>query len=87
MTRTASAACCLTTSEKRPPMPARRAVRREQPELLTINEAAALLRVHPRTVRRFIEDGRLPGYQLGGRVVRVRRDDLTKLLTRIPTAG
>ncbi|MDN4519606.1 helix-turn-helix domain-containing protein [Mycolicibacterium austroafricanum] len=68
-------------------MPARRAVRREQPELLTINEAAALLRVHPRTVRRFIEDGRLPGYQLGGRVVRVRRDDLTKLLTRIPTAG
>lgn len=68
-------------------MPARRAIRRQPPELLSINEAAEFLRVHPRTVRRFIDDGRLPGYHIGIKIVRVRRSDLDKLLTRMHSDG
>lgn len=70
-------------------MPARRrAVRRQPPELLTVNEAAELIRVHPRTITRFIEDGRLPGYQIGNKIIRIRRCDLETMLIRIaPTAG
>lgn len=40
--------------------------------LLTINEAAAELRVHPMTVRRMIGDGRLQALQLGGRRTPIR---------------
>lgn len=68
-------------------MPARRAVRRQESDLMTVTEAADLLRVHPRTIGRFIEDGRLPGYQVGGKIIRIRRSDVEGLLTRIPSAG
>ena len=58
---------------------------RERDELLTINEAAQLLKVHHRTIRRFITTGRLPGYHLTARTVRLRRSDVERLLTPIPT--
>jgi len=47
-------------------------------ELLTIKETAAMLRVHPMTVRRMITDGRLPAVQLGppGTLIRIPRDEL-----------
>ncbi|WP_082909445.1 helix-turn-helix domain-containing protein [Mycolicibacterium iranicum] len=57
----------------------------DRDELLTINEAAELLKVHHRTIRRFITTGRLPGYHLTARTVRLRRSDVEKLLTPIPT--
>lgn len=42
--------------------------------LLTVNEVAARLRLHPMTVRRMIGDGRLPAVQLGGPGTSIRVD-------------
>ncbi|MGH2560500.1 MAG: helix-turn-helix domain-containing protein [Thermomicrobiales bacterium] len=50
-------------------------------ELLTIAETAALLKVDRSTVRRWIDQGTLPAYRVGQRAVRVRRDDVTKVIT------
>lgn len=44
--------------------------------LLTIKEAAASLTVSTRTVGRMLSDGRLTPVRHGGRVVRVRQDEL-----------
>jgi excisionase family DNA binding protein len=46
---------------------------------LTVGEVAALLKVHPNTVRRLILGGDLPAVRLGGRrgsPVRIATDDL-----------
>ncbi len=45
-------------------------------ELLTVDEAAELLRMTPIAVRRAIEREQLPGVVRLGRRVRIRRDDL-----------
>lgn len=45
------------------------------PDLRTVAEVAALLRVHEKTVRSWIADGRLPVVR-AGRAVRVRSTDL-----------
>ena len=50
-------------------------------ELLSVAEAAKALRVSVPTIKRWIKDGRLPAYHLGPRYVRIRRADLTRLLT------
>ena len=42
-------------------------------ELLTIKETAQMLKVNPITIRRYIEDGRLPAVRVG-RGVRVRKE-------------
>ena len=55
--------------------------------LLTIETAADMLAVHPRTIRRYIAAGDLPAYRLGPRQIRVRHDDVTALLSPIPTVG
>lgn len=55
-------------------------------DLLTINEAAAIVGVHPLTLRRYVSAGRLPGYRLGPRSLRVRRSDLGDLLRQVPAA-
>jgi excisionase family DNA binding protein len=47
--------------------------------LRTINEAAELLNISPRTVRRFIESGALPVHRFG-RLVRIADADLAGLL-------
>jgi excisionase family DNA binding protein len=47
--------------------------------LRTIDEAAALLNVSPRTVRRLIESGALPVHRFG-RLVRIADADLAVLL-------
>lgn len=55
--------------------------------LLTIETAADMLAVHPRTIRRYIAAGDLPAYRIGTRHIRVRTSDVDALLTPIPTAG
>lgn len=60
---------------------------------VSLQEAAEMLAVSAKTVRRFIARGELPAYTLGkrgagsGRPIRIRVDDLATLLHRIPTAG
>lgn len=50
-------------------------------EYLTPIEAAQLAKVKPATVRRWLREGRLARHSAGGRVVRVQRGDVEKLLT------
>jgi excisionase family DNA binding protein len=47
----------------------------------TIKETAAYLRVVDRTVRQMIADGRLVGYYLGPRVVRLDLDQVDAAMT------
>lgn len=45
-------------------------------QYISLVEAAEYLGVTGRTVRQMIADGRLTGYRLGARVVRLRRDEI-----------
>jgi len=47
-------------------------------DLLTLAEAAQMLKVSTVTLRRWIKQGRLPAYHVGPRKVRIHRSDLTK---------
>ena len=55
--------------------------------LLSIEQAAEVLGVHPRTVRRYISRGILIGYRVGPRLVKVDLTDVEQLARPIPTAG
>lgn len=48
-------------------------------ELLTINEVAGMMKVSPRTVRRWVEAGELRVIRLPGRTIRFRLDDVQAL--------
>jgi excisionase family DNA binding protein len=50
-------------------------------DLLTLGEAAKLLKVSIVTLRRWIKQGRLPAYHVGPRKLRIKRSDLTKAFT------
>ena len=52
--------------------------------LLTLREAAEVLRLHPRTVREYIRRGEIQG-RLIGRRWRLRRKDLDSFFERAPT--
>jgi excisionase family DNA binding protein len=54
---------------------------------VNVSEAADYADVSTRTIRRYISDGRLTGYRVGPRLIKVDLDDLDKLLRVIPTAG
>lgn len=47
---------------------------------LTISEAADYLKVAPLTVKKMLRDGRLHGFKLGPRVVRIRLRDIESAL-------
>jgi excisionase family DNA binding protein len=49
-------------------------------ELLTVSEVAEWVRVHPKTVYRWIKDGRLEALQIGPRTSRVPEDAVEKFL-------
>lgn len=51
-------------------------------ELLTVADAAALLKVSRHTIYRWIAEGRLPALRYSRRVLRVRRADLERWGTR-----
>ncbi len=52
-------------------------------EYCTVPEAAALLRVNPSTVWRWIEAGRLPAYRVGLRSIRIKRRHLDRIVTPV----
>jgi|GEM_PF-1221861 len=53
-------------------------------QYLTVTLAAKLLSVHPSTIRRWIDAGRLPAYRLGGKRIGVRAFDLAGLIVPRP---
>lgn len=55
-------------------------------KLKSINAAAIYLNVSTRTIRRYIAQGKLPAYRVGGTLVRVDQADLDALVRRIPAA-
>ncbi len=55
--------------------------------LVTIAAAAEYASVAPKTIRRYIAAGRLVGYRMGPRLIRVDVAELDRLLRPIPTAG
>jgi excisionase family DNA binding protein len=56
-------------------------------EFLTIAEAAAILKVDRSTIRRWIDRGDLPAYRVGQRAVRLRRDELDRMITPMRASG
>lgn len=52
-------------------------------EYVTVAEAAALLRVAPSTVRRWIREGDVAAYRLGQRRIALRRGDPASLITPV----
>ncbi len=50
--------------------------------MLTVNEVAYLLHVHPGTVRRWEKQGQLKSYRLGPKsVIRFKREDVSNFIT------
>jgi excisionase family DNA binding protein len=57
------------------------------PTYLSLDEAAEMLSVSVKTLRRRISEGSLPGYRCGRRHIRVRLDELESTIRRIPSSG
>lgn len=55
--------------------------------LASINQAADYAACSPKTLRRWIAAGRLTGYRLGPRMIRVDLGEVDSILTPIPAAG
>ena len=60
--------------------------KRDLPVYVSLEEAADMLSLSTRTIRRRISDGTIPAYQCGRRPIRIRLDELEAALRRIPTA-
>ena len=56
-------------------------------ELVSIPRAAEHLGISEKSVRRYISQGRLTGYRLGKRLIRVDLAEVDSALRQIPTAG
>lgn len=59
---------------------------RQLPLYLSLDEAADVMSLSTKTIRRRIADGTIPAYQCGRRPIRIRLDDLEAALRRIPSA-
>jgi len=57
-----------------------------QKEILTAEEVAKYLRIHPYTVKRLARTGKLPGFKVGGQW-RFRKDDIDKWSKAYPFVG
>ncbi len=60
--------------------------KRDLPVYVSLEEAAEIMSLSTRTIRRRISDGTIPAYQCGRRSIRVRLDELESALRRIPSA-
>jgi len=56
------------------------------PVYLSLDQAAEVMSLSVKTIRRRIADGTIPAYQCGRRPIRIRLDDLEAALRRIPSA-
>lgn len=56
-------------------------------DYITITKAAAQLDCDVITIRRWISQGKLRGYRVGGKMIRIRQDDLDQFIRPIPTVG
>lgn len=56
-------------------------------QLLTMRQAADLLGVNERTIRRYISAGRLTAYRVGPRFIRLDRRELDDLFQPVPAAN
>lgn len=52
-------------------------------EFHTINEAAERFKVAPKTIRNWISNGFITGYQLPGRLLRVDLNEIEAAITRV----
>jgi excisionase family DNA binding protein len=59
---------------------------RELPVYVSLEEAAQVMSLSTKTIRRRISDGTIPAYQCGRRPIRIRLDELEAALRRIPSA-
>ncbi|MFA5711515.1 helix-turn-helix domain-containing protein [Mycolicibacterium sp.] len=50
------------------------------PVTVTIQQAAEVLQVHDRTIRRWIADGTLDAKRVGPRLLRVKRESIDNLI-------
>lgn len=60
---------------------------RKARRLASVAAASEYAACSPKTIRRYIATGRLTGYRMGPRLIRVDLDELDALLRPIPTAG
>lgn len=53
-------------------------------DLLTVKEAAKMLKKHPGTIRRWIRSKKIPARKLGGKygIYLIRRDDILEFMIR-----
>jgi len=51
-------------------------------ELLTIDEVAAELKLHPDTIRRYIRKNKLKPTRVGGTAIRIRRSELDRFISK-----
>lgn len=56
------------------------------PVYISLEEAAEIMSLSTRTIRRRISDGTIPAYQCGKRPIRIRLDELESALRRMPSA-
>lgn len=59
--------------------------KRRPTRLTSVAKAAVIVDVSPRTIRRWISLGKLPGYRVGARLLKVSMDDVEALAQRLPT--
>lgn len=57
------------------------------PTYLSLDQAASIMSLSVKTLRRRIADGTIPAYQCGGRPIRIRLDELEAAMRPIPTAN
>jgi excisionase family DNA binding protein len=61
--------------------------RRVLPVYLSIEEAAEVMSLSTKTIRRRASDGSIPAYRCGRRNIRIRLDELEAAFRKLPATG